>query len=84
MERYAEAEDVAKLAAFLVSDDASFITGEWWRMPHTHVVLKLGRRLSMVNCRPICELSPANANLPAADLEPVALQYIVDGGGTFD
>ena len=25
--RYAQAEDVAKLAAFLVSDDASFITG---------------------------------------------------------
>ena len=47
MGRYAEAEDVAKLAAFLVSDDASFITGESWRMSHTHVlVLNLGPRLS--------------------------------------
>ena len=45
--RYAQAEDVAKLAAFLVSDDASFITGESWRIPHTHVlVLNLGPRLS--------------------------------------
>ena len=38
----------------------------------------------MVNRRPICELSQTTALLSQADLEPVALQYIVDGGGTFD
>lgn len=83
--RNGQPEDVAKLVSFLVSDDASFITGTYYSH-HTpqHPFCLRGLTHELRLPRPVGELPHRCSPPPLGSPLTSPPQYLVDGGICFD